>query len=326
MVAVKAQDRSLPEGLNIREVPQPHFDGIVVAVIPAYNEERFIGSVVLLTRNYVDAVVVVDDGSSDRTAQIAHLAGATVVRHKVNKGKGEALNTGFKKARELFLPNAVVTLDADWQHLPEELPKVVKPITDGEADIVIGSRYLEQTSEVPLQRVMGHRGFTMMINALSGTQVSDSQSGFRAFSLNAIKNITFNTKGFGVESEMQFVASDQQLRVLEVPITIRYLDRPKRSVVRHGLNVLTSVLRLMGQHRPLLFFWLMGGVSLVVAFALGLAELEQYRLNNTVDIVLAMLIVFLLTSGSVALFTGIILHTLRGFVLELIRPVISREN
>lgn len=326
MVAMKTQERGLPEGLNIREVPQPHFDGIVVAVIPAYNEERFIGSVVLLTRNYVDAVIVVDDGSSDRTAQIAHLAGATVVRHKINKGKGEALNTGFKKARELFLPNAVVTLDADWQHLPEELPKVVKPITDGEADIVIGSRYLEHTSEVPLQRVMGHRGFTMMINALSGTQVSDSQSGFRAFSLTAVKNITFTTKGFGVESEMQFVASDQQLRVLEVPITIRYLDRPKRSVVRHGLNVLTSVLRLMGQHRPLLFFWLMGGLSIIFAFGLGLVELEHYRNTNTFDVTLAMLVVFLLTSGSVALFTGIILHTLRGFVLELIRPVISRES
>jgi glycosyltransferase involved in cell wall biosynthesis len=326
MAAITKSEIEISDFLRDDQTPKKWLNSSVVAVIPAYNEARFIGSVVLLTREYVDEVIVVDDGSTDDTAIIARKAGAIVVQHPVNRGKGEALNTGFKKAHELLLPTAVVTLDGDWQHLPEELPDVVKPIIEGQADVVIGSRYLKHTSKVPFQRILGHAGFTRMINLLSGTRVTDSQSGFRAFSLDAVQQIKFTSRGFSVESEMQFVASDRALRVVEVPITIRYLDHPKRSLFQHGFKVLTGILRLIGQHRPLLFFSLTSIVSLTLAVIMILLEVDQYSNHQTFDVIIGVLALIFLINGSIALFTGIILHTIRGFVLDMIRPVLHRDR
>jgi hypothetical protein len=169
-------------GYNGRAVDWHYGDKIgTVAVIPAYNEERFIGSVVIKACKYADAVIVVDDGSSDATAEIARLAGATVIQHEQNAGKGAALSTGLRKARELH-PAAVVVLDADYQHRPREIGQVTAPVLAGEADIVIGSRYLSNGSNTPTHRVWGHRVFNLMTNGASGVAVTDSQSGFRAFS------------------------------------------------------------------------------------------------------------------------------------------------
>lgn len=138
----------------------------IVAIVPVYNEERFIGSVVLKTKEYASTVLVVDDGSTDGTAAVAKAAGAEVIRHEQNQGKGAALNTGFHRARELAA-DAIVTLDGDGQHFPEELCLVIQPILDGQADIVVGSRYLENTSDVPQRRVWGHRFFNLITNQLS---------------------------------------------------------------------------------------------------------------------------------------------------------------
>ncbi|RME36369.1 MAG: glycosyltransferase family 2 protein [Thermoflexia bacterium] len=153
----------------------------VVAVIPAYNEARFIGSVVLQARQYVDAVIVVDDGSTDATAEIAQVAGALVLRHEQNQGKGKALWTGLQAARRLN-PQAVVLLDGDGEHLPPEIPLVLAPVLAGEADMVVGSRCLNGNSRVPRIRVWGHRFFNFLSNRTSGVHLTDSQNGFRAFS------------------------------------------------------------------------------------------------------------------------------------------------
>jgi glycosyltransferase involved in cell wall biosynthesis len=299
--------------------PSPY--DMVVAVIPAYNEERFIGSVVLKVLQYVDQVIVVDDGSTDDTASIARTAGAIVVQHEVNRGKGVALNTGFKKAKDLFVPDAVVILDGDWQHRPEELPNLIRPVLQGGADLVIGSRYLEKetASEVPLQRVVGHWGFTALINALSGTPLTDSQSGFRAFSPRALESTWFSSQGFSVESEMQFLARDYGLKVLEVPISIRYQDKPKRSVLAHGLKVLNGILSLVSLTRPLLFFTVPGFLTLVMGALVGLGVVYNYGLYQRLAVGTALLAVLLCFVGTLALFTGIILNSLRGLVLEFLR-------
>lgn len=291
----------------------------IIMVIPAYNEARYIGSVVLKARQYVDVVIVVDDGSTDGTADIARMAGAVVIQHEGNKGKGQALNTGFARSQELFLPSAIVTIDGDWQHLPEEMSQVVQPVLNGEADIVIGSRYLDYKSSVPLQRILGHWGFTKLINTFSGTRVTDSQSGYRAFSLRAARAIRFNAPGFGVESEMQFLASDHNLKVVEVPITIRYLDKPKRSVLKHGVKVLNSVLRLIGQHRPLLFFSGMGTVAIIAGILIEVAVIQHYYSSQELAIGFAMFAIVLCMIGFVSLCTGIILHSIRAFMLDLTR-------
>ncbi|MGC9334762.1 MAG: glycosyltransferase family 2 protein [Anaerolineae bacterium] len=292
------------------------YDPCVVAIIPAYNEERYIGSVVLKTQEYTDEVIVVDDGSADRTASIAGLAGARVVRHGVNRGKGNALNTGFRAARSLH-PQAIVILDGDGQHLPEEVPCVLAPILAGEADIVVGSRYLRNPCSVPRHRVWGHRAVNLLTDLGSGVSVSDSQSGFRAFSPRAVEAISFSSSGFSVESEMQFLAHDHRLRVVEVPITADYTDRPKRSVLNHGLKVLNGVLRLMGQYRPLLFFGVPGLAVLLVGLGWGVHAVDVLQRSQTLAAGYALLGVFLAVLGSLSLFTGITLHSVRGILQDL---------
>jgi glycosyltransferase involved in cell wall biosynthesis len=287
-----------------------------VVVIPAYNEERFIGSVVLKTRQIVNTVIVVDDGSRDSTADLAAAAGAVVVRHEGNKGKGVALNTGFLKAKE-YTPEVVITLDGDWQHMPEEMALVAAPILEGGADIVVGSRYLEKSSDVPVQRVIGHWGFTSLTNIVSGVSLTDSQSGYRAFSPAALDALTFSSNSFSVESEMQFLAKDHKLKVVEVPITIRYVDKPKRSVLGHGFVVLNGILKLVAQHRPLLFFAVPGVFTLLAGLLLGVWVVYNYSLYETLAVGTALIVVIMMLTGTFLLFTGIVLHSIRVVVAEI---------
>ena len=289
----------------------------IVVLIPAYNEERFIGSVVLQARKYAYEVIVVDDGSSDATAEIAETAGAVVVRHEQNQGKGVALNTGFSRARALN-PDVVVTLDADGQHLPEEIIMVATPIFERKADIVVGSRYLERVSDVPRHRVWGHRVFNFLTNQVSGLRVTDSQSGFRGFSPQALSAITFSSKGFSVESEMQLLAREHHLRVDEVSIKIQYLDKPKRSVFGQGLSVLNGLLRLTGQYRPLLFFGLPGILLLLTGLTWAIWIVNIYRTSQALPLGDTVISGLLATLGSLSIFTGIILHSVRGLLLDLV--------
>ena len=164
-----------------------------------------------------------------------------------------ALNRGFKEAKK-FSPEVVVMIDADGQHRIEDLPVIVTPILDGSADLVFGSRYLDDRSDVPRHRVMGHWFFNLLTKRASGTKASDSQNGYRAISAKAFL-LTFSSEGFSVEFEMQFIAKEKGLVVLEVPVVLaNYLEKPKRSPWLQGVTVLTGVLRLVGQYRPLLYF------------------------------------------------------------------------
>jgi glycosyltransferase involved in cell wall biosynthesis len=290
-----------------------------VVIIPAYNEERFIGSVVLQAYKHVDTVVVVDDGSTDSTAEIAEAAGAVVVRHAHNQGKGAALNTGFQMARELD-PDVVVTLDADGQHLPDEISVVAAPVLEGQADIVVGSRYLEKKSRVPFHRVWAHRIFNFITKRVSRVSMSDSQSGFRAFSPRALGSISFHASDFSVESEMQFLAFEHNLRTRDVPITIFYHGKPKRVAAAHGLIVLNGILRLVGQYRPLLFFGVPGILLLMAGIAWGFWIIDIYHRFHTLAEGYVILSALLTIIGTLALFTGIILHSVRGLLLDLVRP------
>ena len=290
----------------------------VVVVVPAFNEERFIGSVVLKILQFPVTVIVVDDGSTDNTSTIAEAAGALVLRHIKNMGKGEALNTGIIEAR-MMNPDAVVVIDGDGQHLAGELPRLVYPILEDEADIVVGSRYLEKTSDVPNHRVLGHRFFNRLTGMASRINVSDSQSGYRAFSPKAFKTDLFQSAGFSVESEMQFIAHEHNLRVVEVPITIRYTDKPKRPVIQQGVIVLNGILHLIGQYRPLLFFGLPGLIIILTGFGLGFLVINIYGRTKVLAVGYAMISVLLTVSGMVLFSTGIILHSIRGLLFEMLR-------
>jgi glycosyltransferase involved in cell wall biosynthesis len=291
----------------------------LVVIVPAYNEERFIGSVVVKARRYAKSVIVVDDGSSDHTSQVASDAGAIVIRHELNQGKGAALGTGFVAAKELE-PDVVVAIDGDGQHMAEEIGLVAQPVLDGAADLVIGSRYLEPTSDVPKVRILGHRVFNFITNQSSGVSVTDSQSGFRAFSPRAVETLGWavDSEGFSVESEMQFLAERHGWRLIEVPIIIQYHDKPKRNVLAHGLLVLNGMLGLIGQHRPLLFFSIPGFVLLLLGVATGLNVVQIYQSTTMLAVGYAILTQVFVTLGVAMLCTGLMLHSVRGLLLYLV--------
>ncbi len=219
----------------------------IIAAIPCHNEERHIGDVISQARRFVDRVIVVDDGSSDNTAEVAEAAGALVIRHEVNKGKGMAMNTVFQWARKNGT-RAVVMLDGDGQHNPADIPLVLEPVLEGEADVVVGSRFLGKDSHIPIYRVLGQKVLTISTNLGSGLKLTDCQSGFRAFSRKAIDALHFTrTKVGDVECESQFLIKENRLKVTEVPIVVNYDDDAKRNPVIQGLGNLLTVFGLVGE-------------------------------------------------------------------------------
>lgn len=288
----------------------------LVILIPAHNEDRFIGSVILKAREYTSAVVVVDDGSHDDTPTVAKRAGAMVLRHDANQGKAGALSTGLSCIRELWPDAIVVVLDADGQHHPRAIPALIQPIQDGQADIVVGSRFLQVRSDIPRWRVFGQSALTTTTNLLSGYALTDSQSGFRAFSPNVVRNLRFRQRGFSVESEMQFIAREHGWKIAEVPIQVVYAERAKRNPVTHGMQVLNGILRLTGQMRPLLFFGVPGIFVLLAGLALGSHVVSIYDATQELAVGYALITVMLTIVGTLSSFTGLILHSIRGLILQ----------
>lgn len=285
-----------------------------IAVIAAYNEDRFIGSVVLKTRHYVDRVIVVDDGSSDHTAMLAEEAGAVVIRHHTNRGKAEAVNTGLHHARELNA-ETVILIDADGQHDPGEIPALIAPIEAGEADLVVGSRFLGVQSRIPRWRILGQHALTLATNVASGVSLTDSQSGFRALSRKALYALKFRPEGgFSIESEMQFLIHQHRLSVEEVPVKMTYDEGPKRNPFRHGLQVLNGILALVGQNRPFFFFGVPGIIFLILGLLMGVVVVNLYDKYQTLAVGYALISILLFIIGIQTLFTGIILHSIRAFL------------
>ncbi|WP_456398208.1 glycosyltransferase family 2 protein [Palaeococcus sp. (in: euryarchaeotes)] len=252
-------------------------------VIPAYNEELTVGSVVALAKKYGD-VIVVDDGSTDRTSEIAKEAGALVIRHKQNLGKGRALKTGFEYALSRDY-EVIVTIDADGQHNPDEIPILVDPIVKDKADLVIGSRYLRKESKksIPSYRRIGLWVLNKSTKMASNVDV-DSQSGFRAMRRKVLERLNLESDGYSVESDMVVAATENGFRLLEVPINVRY-DVPKKhkkNPISHGFSVLAGIVGLIGYRRPLLLFSTLSLLSFIAAAILGYLALEPYYSGGNV--------------------------------------------
>jgi glycosyltransferase involved in cell wall biosynthesis len=249
----------------------------VIAVIPAYNEELAIGSVVLRTRPHVDHVIVVDDGSTDRTAEIANVAGARVIRHPVNRGYGGALQTIFKIARELR-PDALVILDADGQHNPDDIPKLVQGIKSG-ADVVIGSRFLKGTkNHIPAYRKLGMKILDGFTKFASSTPVTDSQSGFRAYGKNAIHAIEIGEDNMSAGSEILIQAAQKHLVINEVPIGVRYdiNGSSSKNPFSHAMEILGHIIGVVGYKRPLLSFGIPGIILAIIGSVAILYTITEY--------------------------------------------------
>ena len=213
----------------------------LVAIIPAFNEEESLPDVIAKTLKYVDKVIIVNDGSIDKTAEVAIEAGAEVINHSTNLGKGEALKSGFKAVGN---DSIIITIDGDGQHNPDEIPDLIKPIIENGADLVNGSRYMNGPEEnTPAYRRVGQRVLDIATNISAGITVTDSQSGFRAFSPKSKSCFRFKDTGFGIESEMLVDAAEAGLKIVEVPITVRYdVDGSTKDPITHGVGVLLRII------------------------------------------------------------------------------------
>jgi glycosyltransferase involved in cell wall biosynthesis len=193
----------------------------VVAIIPAYNEEKTIREVVTKVKNYVDEVIVIDDGSTDRTYQEAQESGAMVLSHLINRGQGAAIQTGIFYALKNNA-DVLVTFDADGQFVPEEIPIVIKPILEKKVDVVLGSRFLK-LNQIPTLKKVFLRGAIIFTRFTSGLSLSDTHNGFRAFSRDAAEKILISQDRMAHASEILNKIAALKLSYLEVPVTLKYL-------------------------------------------------------------------------------------------------------
>ncbi len=281
-----------------------------------YNEESNIENLVKLAMNHVDSVIVCDDGSTDNTAKIAQKAGATVISHKQNKGYGAAIISLFDYARE---NNAeiMITLDGDGQHNPDQIPLLLNTITQHNVDVVIGSRFLNQNTEAPGYRQRGIKIITSAANYGADLKVSDSQSGFRAYSKNAIDAIHPTEEGMSVSTEILFKISNKGLSLAEIPIIISYDgDTSEHNPLSHGITVLANTIKYVSIKHPLKFYGIPGIALIVAGIILGGIFLDAYLHQQTIfyGSLLGSVVMFLL--GEIMSFTYIILFSMANLIRD----------
>ena len=285
--------------------------------IPAYNEEKNIASVIVKLKKIADVVIVCNDGSTDSTSEIAQNLGAVVINHTKNLGYGAGINSIFHKAKEIG-SEILITFDADGQHRIEDIDKVIKPISDGQSDIVIGSRFLDNSEkEIPNYRKVGIKVITKITNTSIKKQLTDSQSGFRAYSKKVLEQLSPSESGMGVSTEILIKASSKNFRISEVPIKILYDGKTStHNPIAHGSSVIISTIKYTSIERPLTFY----GIPSVIFLSIGIifsymaiqyyVELGRLSTNLTIVGVSAVLI------GIVLLITATLLFSLVSIVRE----------
>lgn len=294
----------------------------VVVGIPAFNEATMIAEVVLETQKYADVIVVCDDGSSDKTGIIAECLGADVIRHRRNLGYGASIKSLFKRARELNA-DVLVTLDADGQHNPEEIPTVVKPIAKGLADMVIGSRFIKTngTEEMPFYRRFGAQLITKLVNGSSKNDISDAQSGFRAYNRQALERLSIREGGMGASVEILLQANKHDLKICEVPSSCKYRNggaaTSTEHPLTHGISVVTSIVKYIVEEKPLILLGIPGLLSLFIGLGFGIWMLQIYAIAHTVVTNIALASVAFVLIGFFMLSTAITLYAIKGMTAKI---------
>ena len=284
--------------------------------IPAYNEEKNIAKIIIKLKKITDSIIVCDDGSSDMTSEIAKNLGVIVISHKKNMGYGAAIRTIFEKSAEIG-SDILVTFDADGQHRIEDVSRVLHPLENSEADIVIGSRFLGKQSNVPNYRKLGIKVITQITNSSIKTKLTDSQSGFRAYSKQVLSKISLSEIGMGISTEILIKASSEGLRITEVPITILYSgDTSTHNPVSHGTSVLFSTIKFTSIEHPLKFYGIPSVIFLTIGMIFTSLAVQYYvdvgRLNTDLTLIGAGTILV----GIILLISAILLYSLVSVVRE----------
>ena len=284
--------------------------------IPAYNEEKNIASIITKLKKITDSIIVCDDGSSDMTSDISKNLGAIVITHKKNMGYGVAINSIFQKAKELN-SDLLVTFDADGQHRVEDIEKVVEPIKNNIADLVIGSRFLDKKSNVPNYRKIGIKVITKVTNASIKKKLTDSQSGFRAYNKQVLSQISPSDIGMGISTEILIKSSSKGLRIMEVPITILYSgDTSTHNPVSHGTSVLLSTIKFTSIEHPLKFYGIPSVIFLIIGVTFTTLAVQYYidvgRLNSNLTLIGGGTVLI----GIILLICAILLYSLVSVVRE----------
>ncbi|EJG06714.1 glycosyl transferase family 2 [Methanofollis liminatans DSM 4140] len=287
-------------------------EGQTIAAMPAYNEEQYIAKTIVGAYRYVDLVLVIDDGSSDATVEIAQALGALVIRHRTNLGYGGALRTIFSVSRTLGA-GALVILDSDGQHSPDDLPALLNGLEEG-SDVVIGSRFLDGSKgDIPAYRKVGMKVLDTATQFAGGDlKVSDSQSGFRAYGRRAIGAVHVTGEGMSAGSEILIQAADAGLAISEVPITVRYdiEGTSSENPVSHGVGVLMNIVRLISLRRPLVFFGIPGALFTGVGLAAELYAFSEFYQAGQFHYIVFTGGIFSLMLGLLLVTTGLILYSL----------------
>ena len=288
----------------------------VIVGIPAYNEEKNIAKIIVGLKKVADQIIVCDDGSTDSTSIIAESLGAIIIKHPKNLGYGSAIRSIFLKAREIN-SEILVTIDADGQHKIEDIKNVAKPVVDGQADISIGSRFLDKHDNAPKYRKLGINIITKVTNSSLSEKITDSQSGFRAYNSKVLQALTPSDSGMGISTEILIKSSNLGFKIPEVPTEIQYEgDTSSQNPISHGTGVLLSTLKYISIERPLRFY----GIPSFIFFAIGLTftflSIQFYadvgRLSTNLTLVAAgtLLIAIILA------ITAILLYSLVSVVRE----------
>jgi len=289
----------------------------VIVGIPAYNEEKNIAVIITRLKKIADKIIVCDDGSSDLTSKIAEELGAVVINHKKNLGYGAAIRSIFLKAKNLDC-KILVTFDADGQHRVEDINKVINPINNGKSDIVIGSRFLDESEkEIPSYRKVGIKVITKITNASIKKQLTDSQSGFRAYSKKVLDQLTPSELGMGISTEILIKASSKNFRISEVPIKIIYDgDTSTHNPITHGSSVIISTIKYTSLQRPLTFYGIPSVIFLLIGTVFSYLAIQYYveigRLSTNLTIVGTAAVLI----GIVLLITAVLLFSLVSVVRE----------
>ena len=289
----------------------------IIIGIPAFNEEKNIAGIISKLKRITKDIIVCNDGSTDLTADIAEEMGALVINHEKNLGYGGAIRSIFLKAKDLN-GDVLVTFDADGQHRIEDIDKVINPILEGQSDIVIGSRFLDDNEkEVPQYRKVGIKVITKITNATIKKDLTDSQSGFRAYSKQVLNEIRPSESGMGVSTEILIKANSKNLKISEVPIKILYGENSStHNPVVHGSSVIFSTIKFTSIEHPLKFYGIPSVVFMIIGLSFTYLAVEYYaeigRLSTNLTIIAAGTVLI----GIILLISAILLYSLVSVVRE----------